>query len=197
LQINNDDQWLITTTFDALIECPVTAPWYSIRSPTLMTSFVVQSPQVRTCPDDNWAPFGINFSTVTVPEIVGYAWAKHPLKIYVDYPSNILIESTPWANAIAKALSAAYLAAWATNKLARAWFNWKFATPRAVLAAPLLPLWFATYLVASSRAFWAAVNATSAILRLAWASSLAWVARFTAFLAFLVFYFASINLLLA
>ena len=90
----------------------------------------------------------------------------------------------------AGALSAASLAAWATNKLARAWFNWKLATPRAVLAALLPPLWLFTYLVASSRAFWAAVNAASAMLRLAWASSLACVARLTAFLAFLVVYLA-------
>lgn len=185
-----DDQYLTIDIFDALIELPVTAPWYSIRSPTLMTSLVVHSSQVKTCPDDNWAPLGINFSTVTVPEIVGYAWAKHPLNMYVDSPSNILIESTPWANAIARALSAASLAAWATNKLARAWFNWKLATPRAVLAALLPPLWLFTYLVASSRAFWAAVNAASAMLRLAWASSLACVARLTAFLAFLVVYLA-------
>lgn len=119
------------------------------------------------------------------------------MKIYVDYPSKILIELTPWAYAVAIALSAAYLAAWATYKLARAWFNWKLATPRAVLADPLLPLKLATNFVAYSRALWAADNAASAMLRLAWASSLAWVARLTAFLAFLVAYLASINLLLA
>lgn len=163
----------------------------------MTTSLVVHSPQVKTWPDDNWAPLGINLSTVTVPEMVGYAWAKHPLNIYVDYPFKMLIELTPWANAIASALSAAYLAAWATYKLARAWFNWKLATPSAVLALPLLPLNLATYLVAYSRALWAAVKAASAMLRLAWASSLACVARLTAFLAFFVAYLASINLLLA
>ena len=65
------DHCFTTVTLAALMLFPVTAPWYSIKSPTFITSLVVHSPQVNTCPDERCAPLGMSFSTETVPEIVG------------------------------------------------------------------------------------------------------------------------------
>jgi hypothetical protein len=71
---------LILTIFCPLMQFPVILPEYVITSPILMVSLVVHSPQVKTCPEESWAPLGMSLTTEEDPEIEGYAWERQPSK---------------------------------------------------------------------------------------------------------------------
>jgi hypothetical protein len=54
-----------------LIQFPVILPEYVITSPILMVSLVVHSPQVKTWPEESWAPLGMSLTTEEEPAIDG------------------------------------------------------------------------------------------------------------------------------